>query len=286
MKNKNRIWVIVSAFLLPAVSCSSDVNVEESDGREKNIGEAQQPLFDSAHRRVINECSQAMTGNWWTYNETNWPLGDKYATYAYSLADQGAWNLLMANFGRTLADGTKQPAYFVSCLHKKGVVYYYPCGLLAYGSSQMPYYTCQGSCLSGSKVRGGQCKPFMNLVAYRSGTYQNPGYRWKSFPSDACIACSNCDEAHCIRRSDYDAGYPKATFANIVEVDYLRRPYGHAAIVVRKVSSTRVVVLDANWLTGDGNEVVGSHELGFTGTGSLSDLGTYRVLKCAYTGAC
>jgi hypothetical protein len=77
---------------------------------------------------------------------------------------------------------------------------------------------------------------------------------------------------------------PYATYDNILPGDYLRMPYGHAAIVVRKIPSPtapQAVIFDSNWLGGDGNEAVGSHALGWTGS-SYYNLGNYRVIKCAY----
>lgn len=209
-----------------------------------------------------------MWGSWWTHNETEWPTGNNYATYAYSSADTGAWNSLLnsSQYGS---------GYFVSCLSHTGGSYNYSY-LLSYGAFDMPNYTCQGSC-PGTRMHGGQCKPFMNLIAYRSGIYQGTSFAWKSFPSDTAI--SNWSQA--------SNQMPVATFANIVEGDFLRMPNGHAVTIVRKISSSRVVVLDSNWLGGgDGDEVVRSHELGFTGAGGTHDLGSYRVLKCVYTGGC
>ena len=274
--------IVVLVATLFALGCSGE--------GDDYVGDVQQGL-DATHTRVIRECSQAMSGSWWTYNETNWPDGPTptYATYAYTSADAGAWNLLLANTG-----GYGYSGFYTSCMRYRSEGYlpwpYTACQLslsTGYGSYEMPNYTCQGNCSSGYK-RGGQCKPFMNLVAYRSGTYQNPGYQWRSFPTDKCIryTTATCNTGNPVTRPDNDADMPKATYANIVEGDYLRRPDGHAVIVVRKISSSQVIVLDSNWSGGDGSERVSSHSMAFSSGDSNSNLGAYRVLKCAYTGVC
>lgn len=273
VKNRFGMFAVALICSLLIMSCSDEIGGE---GELDEIGTATQKL-DATRTRVIRECSQAMWGSWWTYNETNWPTGTTYASYAYTSADIGAWNLLLANTG-----GYGYSGFYTSCMRYRSEGHlpypYTACQLsesTGAGSYEMPYYTCQGYCPSAYK-RGGQCKPFMNLVAYRSGTYQNPGYAWKSFPVDSAI-------------NGWDTSadqMPYATYTNILPGDYLRRPYGHALIIVRKINSSRVVVLDSNWSGGDGAEIVSSHEMGFTGGGGNSDLGAYRVLKCAYTGGC
>jgi hypothetical protein len=122
-------------------------------------------------------------------------------------------------------------------------------------------------------MHGGQCKPFMNLIAYRAGVYKNSDGSIKPLPSDPVIS-----------------GYPLATYNTIQPGDLLRRttpPTQHAAIVVRKIDANTVVVFDSNWVGGgDGAEVAGSHVLGFSGSGGITDLNTYHVLSCVYSGTC
>lgn len=267
--------VFLACTLVIITSCGGE---DEFLVDKPEIGELRQAL-DSARTRVMQEASQAMTGSWSTYNENSWPTGTNYANYAYTLADRGAWNKLLASprYGN---------GYFVSCssYHNRSPNYG-PCSV-SWGAFEMPYYTCQGYCPS-MYMRGGQCKPFMNLVAYRSGIYQTSGYGFKSFPADGDIANLNGSP-----RPTNDPDMPLATYANILPGDFLRRPDGHATIVVSKINSLRVVVFDSNWTgtsgvsNGNGYEIVSSHELGFSGSGSWSDLGTYRVLKCVYTGRC
>ena len=223
-----------------------------------------------ARHRVVQESSYAMTGSWTQYDETNWPQDTNPATYAYTSSDTNAWNSLVGAYG---GDN-------VSCRQTYGTPPYQDyteCGV-AYGWQDMPTYTCQGDC-SGTYKHGGQCKGFMNLVAYRSGMYQNPNYGWKSLPSDASIDAGSTSP-------DY---MPNASYDTVEPGDLLRKTrngndFGHALIVVRKLGRPNVVVFDSNYLSdgvpGANDEVVGSHVL------TESDLNGYRVLKCVYTGGC
>ena len=263
------LFLFFSAVTMSA--CTTESSSTEDDS--ESIGVATEAL-DSAHARVINECSQAMSGSWWTYNETNWPTGTTDGSYAYISNDLGAWGKLLDN---TYNGSTK--GWWTSCRSTSTVRNYTPCSdtLTVYGDLDTPsLYDCQGACTSGIKHHGGQCKPFMNLIAYRSGLYQGPNYAWKTLPSDSAIAASDPNGTL----------MPTATYANIVEGDFLRRPSGHALIIVRKVSSSQVIVLDSNWSGGDGGEQISSHSMAFGSGNSNSNLGAYRVLKCVYTGAC
>ncbi|MFA6603599.1 MAG: hypothetical protein WCT10_02010 [Patescibacteria group bacterium] len=252
--------------------CGTEDETIDPDNLLDSVDTVAQAL-DSAHTRVIQECSQSMSGSWWTYNETNWPTGTTYGTYAYISNDLGAWGKLLDN---TYNYGIR--GWWTSCrkTNSPQTNNYGPCSLTYGDLDTASLYDCQGTCTGGIHHRGGQCKPFMNLVAYRSGTYQNPGYAWKSFPNDATIAASDPNGTL----------MPAATYANIVEGDYLRRPYGHALIIVRKISSSQVIVLDSNWSGGNGTEQISSHSMAFGSGDSDSNLGAYRVLKCAYTGGC
>jgi hypothetical protein len=248
-----------------------------------------------------------MAGSHDTYNVGNWPTSTTYATYAYASADGNAWSMLMKAYSRCPTSTTCTPGFFVSCLYKRANGYlpspYTGCQLsltTGYGSSEMPGYACQGNsvsdlCPAGVRSHGGQCKAFMNLVAYRSGIYQYSGYGFKTLPSDDCIANTsatcNLPARQWLPRPVDDKDMPLATYANIIEGDFLRMPYDHAVIVVRKISNSTVVVLDSNWLNngigiGNGKEIIGSHTLSFTNSRDHSDLGSYRVLKCVYTGKC
>lgn len=284
-------------FLLATVGMSTFsacASVDETDvANNESIGRTQQSLtITEKYARVMNECSQAMTGSWWTYNSSNWPTGETYATYAYTSSDEGAWNLLLDNTynclqwssdGKTCLNNVR--GWWTSC--KKTLAnapQYYPCNLLAgsgYGDLDTPIsnYTCQQSnCTTAPYKRGGQCKPFMNLVAYRSGVYQKPNYGFKLLPTDTCISYLNCNTA--TPRPGSDANMPLVPYTTLVPGDFLRQPNGHAAIVVRIYSSTQVVILDSNYVGGNGVERVASHLM------TLTSLGAYRVLKCIYTGAC
>jgi hypothetical protein len=274
-----RALVIFLLAALMMVACGADTN-DGADvdawGPSRETGVVAQRL-DAARTRVVQEASFAMVGNYNTYTPDNWPTSTTYASYYYTLTDTGAWNALLGS------DRYGPNGYYVSCMRYRSAGHIHePCWLsesTGFGSFEMPYYTCQGSCPS-NRMRGGQCKPFMNLVAYRSGQYHGPNYAFKAFPSDPDI--TNWSTA-----ADQ---MPYATYANILPGDFLRLPNGHALTIVRKVSISQVVVFDSNWVDdgaghNGGAEVVGSHALGFTGSGNYN-LGNYRVLKCAYNGNC
>ena len=280
--------MLVFMVLASTSACAMDFD----EGLPERTGVAVQAL-DSAHTRVIQECSQAMSGSWSTYDSTNWPTGTTYGTYAYVSSDLGAWGrLLDATYGCTtnttgscITPWTR--GWWTSCQSTVSVRNYTLCTETYGDLDTATQFDCQGSCTNGVHHHGGQCKPFMNLVAYRSGLYQaqtpTDQHAWKAFPPDSAIAASDPNGTL----------MPKATYANIVEGDYLRRPKTstvgdpHATIVVKKIDSAHVIVMDSNWVNGgDGNETIGSHSMGFTGTGAISDLGSYRVLKCVYAGGC
>lgn len=175
--------------VLPILACG--VGYEQDAVTEDiEIGVTEQAL-DAARTRMIQEASQAMTGSWWTYNETNWPTATTYGTYSYVSSDLGAWNLLLDN---NYNGGVR--GWWVSC-RRNSTTYNYnttdaPCLFTAYGDlNTASLYDCQGICSSGIQHKGGQCKPFTNLVAYRSGIYQNPGYAFKKLPDDLTIAASS-----------------------------------------------------------------------------------------------
>lgn len=261
------LYILVTFITSVFTGCA----LEAEEELELNQAGTTIQALSSDRTRVINECSQAMTGSWWTYNETNWPTGTTYGSYAYISNDLGAWGNLLDNTYNGSVRG-----WWTSCRKTSSVQNYTPCSLTYGDLDTASLYDCQGSCTGGIHHRGGQCKPFMNLVAYRSGLYQNPGYAWKAFPSDSQIDSWS-------KASDQ---MPDATYSNIEPGDYLRKPYGHALIIVRKINSSNVIVLDSNWSGGDGAEKISTHSMAFTGNGGNTDLGAYRVLKCVYNGNC
>jgi hypothetical protein len=133
-------------------------------------------------------------------------------------------------------------------------------------------YACQGTnCSSRSDFFSGQCKALQNLVLYRSGVYhKSGGWAFSTLPLDSRVPSVG----------------RKATSGALRLGDVLRRPNGHSAIVVRIINNTSVVVFDSNWVGGDGYEHSGSHVMSFTGTGKITDLGTYYILDCVYNGTC
>ncbi|MFA5854178.1 MAG: hypothetical protein WC866_03760 [Patescibacteria group bacterium] len=270
---------ILFVVLLGSVPQACVLESDDDAAANDDLGSTEQALSSDPRTRVVEEASFAMTGNYAAYTSSNWPTATTLAGYYYTSTDTGAWSSLINSSSYSAYGYT---GFYVSCMRYRSEGHlpspYTNCYLSTsngYGSFEMPYYTCQGYCPS-TKMRGGQCKPFMNLIAYRSGQYHGANWSFKALPSDSAI--SNWSTA-----ADQ---MPYATYSNILPGDLLRRPYGHAAIVVRKVSSSQIVVFDSNWVgNGDGDEVVGSHTLGFSGTGN-SNLGNYRVLKCVYNGGC
>jgi hypothetical protein len=260
----NRLLTLCFFVTFGLMACETADFSDTSSSNGESFGMARLALTD-ARARVLQETSLAMTGGYTTYTSANWPTVTTTATYPYVKQDVGAWNLLIA------ANGTN-----VSC--RKSYASgnnYTPCSLTYGMNDSVDKYVCQGSC-PAAPLHGGQCKSFMNLVAYRSGQYQNPNYAFTTFPSDSTITNGN-------KIATY---MPVATYDGIMPGDFLRMPYGHALIVVRKIDSQHVVVMDSNWINGNGNEIVGSHTMAFTGKGGISDLGSYRVLNCVYNGTC
>lgn len=148
-----------------------------------------------------------------------------------------------------------------------------PCSI-SVDTSNARNYTCQnsaGTCTAGSgstatKPRGGQCKMFSNLVFWRSGEYNNWG-PWKKIPSD---------------NSGWMTASPLTTAGTMSVGDVLRRPNGHAAIIVAvDTSNNTALISDSNWTNGDGNEYIGWRILGFSGSGN-DNLGNYKRLNCLY----
>jgi hypothetical protein len=217
------------------------------------------------HRgRMVWEAARAMVGPSLAGTHT-WGTGTTTSIHAYASEDSGAWSSLRTAYGTN-----------TSCRNDNDTSNNFtPCSL-TYGSDVVGIYTCQGYCPAGT-YRGGQCKAFMNLVAYRSGVYHGASWAFRTFAVDSTI-------------DDGGTNYPLATSSNVTVGDLLRRPTSagnpHAAIVVRVISASQIVVVDSNWVNGSGAETVASHTMGFTGTGTVSDLGTYHRLSCVYTDAC
>lgn len=245
--------ILISVIGMPMFGCLAT---------EDEIGVNEQALYSGAptgdRGRLLWEATRAVVGSANADSEDWSPTGDMYATSSYVSTDTGAWSSLRSAYG-----------IYVSCRNDNDSSNNYtPCSL-QYGSDDVSQYECQnGSCTSN--YHGGQCKAFSNLVAYRSGVFHGNDWAWKSLPSDSWIT-SNCNYV---------------TSGNIQAGDVLRSTsYGHAVIVARVFSSTSVMVIDSNWLGGDGYEKVGAHEMSFSGSG-ISDLDNYRVLNCVYNNDC
>lgn len=253
------VWFAGLFFSVVPAGCGDHRGDADEGEQSPVISGASQGLSSDPRTRMVQEASYAMWGNHYAYDAMNWPEGTRYATHAYTNQDRGAWDKLM----RAAAYGSGS---MVSC---KGN--FSPC-YLSYGADQMPYYTCQGYC-PASVYRGGQCKAFTNLVAYRSGVYQNPYYAFREFPHDSKIE-----------------NQPFAVHGTLKPGDILRRTTAtgspHSVIVVRRLSWPRIIVVDSNWVGGPGREIVGSHEMRFDDQTPVGNPGTYRVMNCVYDKSC
>lgn len=123
--------------------------------------------------------------------------------------------------------------------------------------------------------RGMQCRSFVRLILYRSGVYQST---W--FPS----------YAEAINDYNRGAGYRTYTkpFSQLRVGDVIQTSWanGHTAIVVQILagvegqSVTSIDVVDANYVGGDGNEIIARHIIsriasGQPGNGGVGDLDSY-----------
>lgn len=242
-----------------APGCGGQGDRADEGENQPAISTVAQGLSGDPRTRMVQEASYAMWGNHDAYNATYWPEGTVYAKSAYAANDPGAWNFLVNS------SGYGPNGYYVSCVGN-----YSPC-YLTYGAKS-PYYACQGYC-PARVYHGGQCKAFTNLVAYRSGIYQQSGYGFKSFPDDGRID-----------------SMPLVTHASVQAGDILRRTKStgspHSVIVVKRLGWPRILVVDSNWIDGPGNEIVGSHEMRFDDTNPVRNPGTYHVLNCVYDKSC
>lgn len=225
----------------------------------ENGGVLRQALYDGAptgdRGRLLWEATRAMR----PYEPTNlvdsetwYPAGTMYATASYVSTDEGAWNAMLNAYGdyACCVDGELSPCY------------------LSEACSDVSTYECQDTSCTNN-YHGGQCKAFQNLICYRSGIFHGENWAWRSLPVDSWIS-SNCDNI---------------TSGSIQAGDVLRYPYYHSIIVARVFSSTSVMVIDSNWVGGNGYELIGAHEMSFSGSG-VSDLDNYRVLDCVYNNDC
>lgn len=248
---------VVPNIDVPLFAITVNVSHEVDDGYGTNVSALHTTGPD--HRgRLVWEAARAMVGPDGATGYV-WSTSTVAASYAYVSEDSGAWTSLRSAYGT-----------LVSCRNDNDSSNNYTPCTLTYGSDNVSQYVCQNNC-GASGYHGGQCKAFMNLVASRSGVYHNsPNFTWKTLPLDSWIASNTS----------------LSTYATSQPGDILRKTTAspHAAITVRVISSSQIVVMDSNWV--DGNENITSHVLGYSGSGTASDLGTYRVLNCVYAGTC
>ena len=128
--------------------------------------------------------------------------------------------------------------------------------------------------LYGGYGRAGQCRYFVNLIMFRSGTYQSPLPTYNNVVYDFNHGRSYTKMAEQVRKGD------------ILQ----RRSPDHTAIVVAIIrgqegQSVRAVdVVDANYVGGRGNEIIGRHILDVNYSG-VADLDDYIAIDVVALGA-
>lgn len=254
--------------------------------KESEEGVSRQALYSGAptgdRGRLLWEATRAMVGPnedppvSCELDETQadcypWYTSDQYGIYAYVSEDSGAWNTLRYSTAYSLWDDEEEEwiyGWYVACRRttSEGDLYQ-PCSLY-YGSFDNLYaYDTH----YGSYRHGGQCKSFTNLVAWRSSIFHGEDWAFSPLPTDGYI----CERT----------GITQATSNNIQAGDVLRMPDGHSAIIARIFGSSQVVVVDSNWVGGNGYERIASHSMNFSGSG-IDDLGNYFRLDCVYDNDC
>jgi|GEM_PF-1124466 len=135
----------------------------------------------------------------------------------------------------------------------------------------------------GGYGRGGQCRGFANLIWYRGANWHHMLYSYKRFADDYAKPANHrvCTKP-----------YYKARRGDIIQ--YYKNGKSHTAIVVailggREGSSVYSVdVIDANWVGGANNEIIGRHPISRitsgSGNGGISDLDQYIVIDCLAAG--
>lgn len=273
------ITVIIAALTSACMFEMAGKGQSDSDGNaatgDDSAGDAEDrggapTAADLAGRRarVLWEAASAMVGPS-AASGYAWPLpaagsNKTLATYAYLPSDAGAWQAAFKAYsvGKLIGDDATCTANWS-----------YTCPLSVGVSSGLTAYTCQGACTSGNAKHGGQCKVFNNLVLYRSGVYHGDSWSFKKLPSDSVIVGNK-------------ALFPLAVKGKLAAGDILRQPSGHSAIVVRAIDANSCLVFDSNWFPPYNSEIVGSHVMTFSGTGSYDNLSRYQVLNCVYDGSC
>lgn len=193
---------------------------------------------------VVNEAYYAVTGYWWYCpNVGAGQYDSRTGSYNYLLSDVGAyWHT---------RDYWTYRYPVVPYMTNNGNSYLRQ----LFVNGDLPSYG-----LYGNLGRGGQCKYFANLILYRagvSGVDPMPTYATMNMQS----------------RSSKYAKPGDILFSSSLP---------HTAIVTKVLQGnpnsgtvTGVQVVDSNWVTGDGNEVIGAHN--YYG----SNLAQYKV----WTGA-
>lgn len=248
----------------------SDYDTVPTTTNENDSGDVKRQLYSGAptgaRGRLLWELTKSMIGPYGIDNY-QWNTTSTLATFPYTSEDVGAWNALR-NSPAYYNNGTI--GWYVSCRadnDSNNNIGYNTCSI-AWGADNVSEYVQQK--IPNGPFRGGQCKAFSNLVAYRSGVYHGTNWSFKALPSDTWLKDQqNLNKA------------PFATPATIQAGDILRMVDGHSAITARVINSYTVIVGDSNFVGGDGKEQVASHVLSFSGSG-YNNLGNYHRLNCIY----
>ncbi|MFA5030022.1 MAG: hypothetical protein WC495_00325 [Patescibacteria group bacterium] len=132
----------------------------------------------------------------------------------------------------------------------------------------------------GGFGRGGQCRGFANLIWYRGTNWHNMLYSYQTFIDDYAKPANQ-------RR--WTKPYNQARRGDIIQYRT-----GHTAVVEAILGGTEgssvysVDVIDANWVGGDGQEIIGRHPISRitsgSGNGGINDLDQYIVIDCIAAG--
>jgi hypothetical protein len=136
-------------------------------------------------------------------------------------------------------------------------------------------YALQNFAGVGSVGRGGQCRYFANLILYRSATYFDNSRFLRTYQD-------YINDYSGLRR--WTKPISQVRVGDVIQTQWAN---GHTAVVVKIVAGTEGVnvtsvdVVDANYVGGAGNEIIGRHVIANTGSG-VGDLDSYIALKLAY----
>jgi len=220
-------------------------------------------LSSDPRQAVSLEAILAVTG--WDWKVTKAIDGNAVSDWAW-LTDPAdglvAYNTIKAWYGK-----------YMSCWFTKADPTYLYDYWIQYGYSYKPvsaYSQVSSYACYGGIGRGLECPSFVNAILWRSSFYQKKLPSYSASYSDYTGART------------YTKPYTKALVGDLVRS---KATNGHIGIIVRIMagtpgsSVTSVDVVDANYVGGAGNEIIGRHIISISGTGiGLGDLKNYYVI--------